>query len=152
MKVAEGCRLEAVSQFAHAQCQMCVMVLQIDESPIGLALAPKKFAQPHHRKMPLVAISQNMAARSKKHPMPAAFLLKENVCVPSRTSRWYACQYHRTCRSSLYANVSCCDPTSSRRGRLTAGSGRLSGVNVADNDHVDVHLLFTTRGISKLFA
>jgi len=29
-----------------------------------------------------------------------------------------------------------------RRG-LTAGGGRLSGVNVADDDHVDVHLLFT---------
>jgi hypothetical protein len=22
-------------------------------------------------------------------------------CSPSRTSRWYACQFHRTCRSSL---------------------------------------------------
>lgn len=24
----------------------------------------------------------------------------EEDCIPSRTSRWYACQYHRTCRSS----------------------------------------------------
>lgn len=41
-------------------------------------------------------------------------------------------------------------PRFARRGRLTAGGGRLSGVNVADNDHVDVHLLFTVDVVSKL--
>jgi hypothetical protein len=47
--------------------------------------------------------------------------------------------------------VSCCDPASLGVVRLTAGGGRLSGVNVADNDHVDVHLLFTAVIVSMLF-
>ena len=31
----------------------------------------------------------------------------------------------------------------SRRGRLTSGGRGLAGIDVADNDHVDVHLFFT---------
>jgi hypothetical protein len=43
------------------------------------------------------------------------------------------------------------DPAIVRRGRLTAGGGGLSGVDVADNDHVDVHLLLTADMVSKLY-
>jgi len=39
-------------------------------------------------------------------------------------------------------------PQSFGEGGLTAGGGRLSGVNVADNDHVDVHLLLTMDIVS----
>jgi hypothetical protein len=35
-------------------------------------------------------------------------------------------------------------------GRLTAGGGGLSGVDVADNDHVNVHLLLTADIVSGL--
>jgi len=35
-------------------------------------------------------------------------------------------------------------------GRLTAGGRGLAGVDVADDDHVDVHLLFTAAAISML--
>jgi hypothetical protein len=35
-------------------------------------------------------------------------------------------------------------------GRLTGG-GRLSAVDVADDDHVDVHLLFTIAPLSAMF-
>jgi hypothetical protein len=84
------------------------------------------------------------------HQMPATLQLREICDVPSRTSRWYACQYLRTCRSSLYAIVSCCDSALFERAGLTAGGGRLSGVNVADDDHVDVHLLFTAYIVSGL--
>ncbi len=34
---------------------------------------------------------------------------------------------------------------------LTAGGGGLSGVDVADNDHVDVHLLLTADIVSELY-
>ena len=33
-------------------------------------------------------------------------------------------------------------------GRLTAGGGRLAGVDVADNDDVDVKLVLTASGVS----
>lgn len=33
---------------------------------------------------------------------------------------------------------------------LTTGSGRLAGVDVADNDDVDVSLLLTTDGVSMM--
>ena len=47
--------------------------------------------------------------------------------------------------------MSCCDPAVDRgRGRLTAGGRGLSGVDVADDDHVDVHLLFTCEAVSAL--
>jgi hypothetical protein len=36
------------------------------------------------------------------------------------------------------------------RGRLTSGGGRLAGVDVADNDDVDVSLFLTERVVSKL--
>jgi hypothetical protein len=37
-----------------------------------------------------------------------------------------------------------------RKGRLTSGGGRLAGVDVADNDDVDVRLLLTAMGVSRL--
>ena len=76
--------------------------------------------------------------------------LREKCAIPSRTSRWYACQYHRTCRSSLYPSVSCLTPQSFGEGGLTAGGGGLSGIDVADNDHVDVHLLLTAAIVSEV--
>jgi hypothetical protein len=42
-------------------------------------------------------------------------------------------------------------PQSFGDGRLTAGGGGLSGVDVADNDHVDVHLLLTADMVSELY-
>jgi hypothetical protein len=44
--------------------------------------------------------------------------------------------------------VSWCDAASAWRGGLTAGGGRFAGVDVADNDHVNVHLLFTVAAVS----
>jgi hypothetical protein len=66
--------------------------------------------------------------------------------LPSRTSRWYACQFHRTCRSSdLYVCVRRRAMNMSlMRGVLTGGGG-LAGIDVADNDHVDVHLFLTAE-------
>jgi hypothetical protein len=40
-------------------------------------------------------------------------------------------------------------PAFVRKGMLTAGGGRLAGVDVADNDHVNVHLLLTAMHVSK---
>jgi hypothetical protein len=48
--------------------------------------------------------------------------------------------------------VSYCCPAVVRRGKLTAGGGGLSGVNVADNDHVDVHLLLTEEELASRTA
>jgi len=66
--------------------------------------------------------------------------------LPSRTSRWYACQFHRTCRSSgLYYIVSSMSEGCVGDGcGLTSGGG-LARIDVADNDHVDVHLFLTAR-------
>jgi hypothetical protein len=72
--------------------------------------------------------------------------------LPSRTSRWYACRYRRTCRSSgllcivsamFEAEIEACR-------RLTGGCG-LARIDVADNDHVDVHLFLTAarRRVSR---
>jgi hypothetical protein len=36
-------------------------------------------------------------------------------------------------------------------GALTASGGGLAGIDVADNDHVDVHLFFTAAAVSGLF-
>jgi hypothetical protein len=47
--------------------------------------------------------------------------------------------------------VSLCDAEVAWRGRLTAGGSGLAGVDVADNDHVDVHLLFTVAIVSGLY-
>jgi hypothetical protein len=47
--------------------------------------------------------------------------------------------------------VSCVTPQTFGGGRLTAGGGGLSGVDVADNDHVDVHLLLTADIVSGLY-
>lgn len=74
---------------------------------------------------------------------------KKSVCVPSRTSRSYACQYHRTCRSSLSLSVSRGDPAIDRGGRLTSGGRRLARVDVADDDDVDMRLLLTVGVVSK---
>ena len=41
-----------------------------------------------------------------------------------------------------------CDRKVGGVGHLTAGGGRLSGVDVADNDHVDMRLLLTADGQS----
>jgi hypothetical protein len=43
-----------------------------------------------------------------------------------------------------------CDPAVVRKGRLTSGGGRLAGVDVADNDDVDVRLLLTAMVVSRL--
>jgi hypothetical protein len=45
--------------------------------------------------------------------------------------------------------VSVCDPAVVRKGKLTAGGGRLSGVDVADDDDVDVSLLLTAVVVSS---
>jgi hypothetical protein len=42
-----------------------------------------------------------------------------------------------------------CDPAVARKGRLTSGGGRLAGVDVADNDDVDVRLLLTGMAVSR---
>jgi hypothetical protein len=77
--------------------------------------------------------------------------LKEKCAVPSRTSRWYACQYHRTCRSSLSHCELLCH-SCVRVGLLTTGGGRLAGVDVADNDDVDVSLLLTASVVSMMLV
>lgn len=41
-------------------------------------------------------------------------------------------------------------PALVRKGMLTAGGGRLAGVDVADNDDVDVSLLLTATAVSML--
>ena len=68
------------------------------------------------------------------------------MCIPSQTSRWYACRSHRICRSS---GLSMCKPKvffhEADSGRLTS-SGGFSAVDVADNDDVDVELLLTASG------
>jgi hypothetical protein len=47
--------------------------------------------------------------------------------------------------------VSYRDPAFTRRTeRLTAGGRGLAGVDVADDDHVDVHLFFTANAISRM--
>jgi hypothetical protein len=37
-----------------------------------------------------------------------------------------------------------------RKGRLTSGGGRLAGVDVADDDDIDVSLLLTAMAVSRL--
>lgn len=77
--------------------------------------------------------------------------LRSDDYEPSRTSRWYACRYHRTCRSSL----SSCELRGHAPGailhnfELTACGCRLAGIDVADNDDVDVGLLLTVSIISR---
>ena len=66
---------------------------------------------------------------------------RENMPVPSQTSRSYDDQYLRICRSNDLLFVS----ENARTvvvGGLHTSSGRLAGVDVADDDHVDVQLLF----------
>lgn len=69
------------------------------------------------------------------------------MSIPSRTSRWYESRYHRTCRSSDLSKyvsiVSWKTAIQGGQGRLTSG-GRLAGIDVADNDDVDVSLVFLT--------
>lgn len=64
------------------------------------------------------------------------------MLVPSQISRWYDDQYLRICRSNGLLFVSGLLRKAVVRGGPT-GSGRLARVDVADNDHVDVRLLFT---------
>lgn len=64
--------------------------------------------------------------------------------IPSQTSRWYDGRYLRTCRSNGLRFVSGDFRKAKVQGRPT-GSGRLARVDVADNDHIDVRLLFTVR-------
>jgi hypothetical protein len=61
---------------------------------------------------------------------------------PSRTSRWYESRYHRTCRSSDLIVCECFGLPSFFQFLLTSGGG-LAGVDVADDDDVDMSLLFT---------
>jgi len=73
---------------------------------------------------------------------------EENRCLPSRTSRWYACQFLRTCRSSdldVYQTMSQVYMCEDRGASALTGGGGFSGIDVADNDHVDVHLLLTAK-------
>ena len=121
------------------------MVLRLASAQIGLAQVREKLAQPH-QKCPSMGDKpreRRLAQRLWMHPL---LPLKEKCAIPSRTSRWYACQYHRTCRSSL----PCCEllyPAFVRRGMLTTGGCRLAGVDVADNDDVDVSLLLTAMAL-----
>lgn len=47
--------------------------------------------------------------------------------------------------------MSCVTPQCFGEVRLTTGGGGLSGVDVADNDHVDVHLLLTACIVSDVY-
>lgn len=78
--------------------------------------------------------------------IPIFFLFDDmkGYYLPSRTSQWYACRYHRTCRSSLEVLVSW-SWTARSWMILTTGGGGLAGVDVADNDDVDVGLFLTGR-------
>jgi len=67
--------------------------------------------------------------------------IKSNV--PSRTSRSYACQYHRTCRLNLLLCELVTPRSRGSEGRLTSGGCRLAGVDMADDDDVDMSLFLT---------
>jgi hypothetical protein len=63
---------------------------------------------------------------------------------PSRTSQWYACQYRRTCRSS---DLIICESLACHaflQLSLTGGGG-LAGVDMADDDDVDMSLFLTVE-------
>jgi hypothetical protein len=129
---------------------MCDVVLRFAKSACRLALARKSSHNPTTQNMPLIAVSPKMAARSE-HALSSSGVADGKIKshgVPSRTSQWYACQYHRTCRSSLYPNVSWLTPQCFGEGRLTSGGGRLAGVDVADDDDVDVNLFLTAGRVS----
>ena len=72
------------------------------------------------------------------------------VVLPSRTSRWYACRYHRTCRSSdLRENVSCVRWIACSWLALTGGGG-LARVDVSDDNDIDMSLLLTAANRDRL--
>jgi hypothetical protein len=126
------------------------MVLRLPSAESRLAQVRKKLAQPHQKCPSFVQEppqKRRLAQRTQMQVLP----LKEKCAVPSRTSRWYACQYHRTCRSSLSHCELLCH-SCVRVGLLTTGGGRLAGVDVADNDDVDVSLLLTADVVSVMFV
>jgi hypothetical protein len=131
--------------------EMCVVGLRLASSPIRLSAGAKRFAQPHHPNCPSSDKPKIWQRASGGIAAPLHQNKAEMGAVPSRTSRWYACQYRRTCRSNLYANVSCCDPAGDEvRGRLTSGGRRLARVDVADDDDVDMNLFFTAEAVSRM--
>jgi hypothetical protein len=72
--------------------------------PDGLCVQSKgkKVTPP---KVPLQgsAVPDKVATQKFFCSCPAGMCAVQRKCaLPSRTSRWYACRYHRTCRSSLY--------------------------------------------------
>jgi hypothetical protein len=58
---------------------MCVMVSQFAKTACGLALVCKSSHNPTKPKMPLVAVSQKMAARSMKAPKAGEYSRQRNM-------------------------------------------------------------------------
>ena len=64
--------------------------------------------------------------------------------VPSRIFRLYACRYHRTCRSNVLERVSARREIEKiRSGEGCTCGGGFAGVDMSDDDDVDVSLFFT---------
>ena len=72
-------KLAYMATASIAMLQMCVMVLQFAKAACGLALVRKSSHNPTKPKMPLVAMSQEMAARSKKAPEAGEYEHQRNV-------------------------------------------------------------------------
>ena len=70
-------------------------------------------------------------------------LAGERLFLPSRTSRLSFGQFHRTCRSSDLGRMSNILLCFENIQQLLTSGGRFAGVDVADNDDIDMSLFLT---------